>query len=387
MARALAGRANSTFNVPEGNRSCDIDRDTGKIAAPGCPRVFKEAFLSGTEPNRNMPAARFGEYTVGRVTRTISCLIAALACAGTLSCRKPAATQSDTQSSAPAPAPATAGEPTPTPAAPPKPMPAQLPDVLARVNGEPVNKADFDRLILNIEVSNGPIPPERRDAILRNMLDQLITYTVMSQQAKTESIVASEAEIEGRIKQMQSGASDAEFTKALEARKMSREQLRTDTRVQLTIEKLLEAQVAEATVTTDAEARAFYDKNPDKFKQDESPRQPHPPESGPKAPAASRKRARGQSPAAEAGAERRRLRAARHEALAGRERAARRGSRTSIAGADGPDVLGRGLRAETGRDQRRRDNRLRLSHHQGHGQKGGNHDSLRKGRAARSSSS
>ena len=63
-------------------------------------------------------------------------------------------------------------------------MPAQLPDVLARVNGEPVKKSDFDRLILNIEVSNGPIPPDRRDGILRNMLDQLITYTAMSQQAK-----------------------------------------------------------------------------------------------------------------------------------------------------------------------------------------------------------
>ena len=27
-----------------------VDRDTGKVAAPGCPRVFKEAFLAGTEP-------------------------------------------------------------------------------------------------------------------------------------------------------------------------------------------------------------------------------------------------------------------------------------------------------------------------------------------------
>ena len=35
---------------------------------------------------------------------------------------------------------------------------------------------------------------------------------------------------------------------------MSPEQLRTDTRVQLTIEKLLGAHVAEATVTTDTES-------------------------------------------------------------------------------------------------------------------------------------
>jgi penicillin-binding protein 1B len=50
MMRALAGRANTTFTVPEGIVFVDIDRDTGKLATAGCPRVFKEAFLTGTEP-------------------------------------------------------------------------------------------------------------------------------------------------------------------------------------------------------------------------------------------------------------------------------------------------------------------------------------------------
>jgi penicillin-binding protein 1B len=50
MTRALAGHPNLAFNAPEGITFVDIDRDTGKVAAPGCPRVFKEAFLAGTEP-------------------------------------------------------------------------------------------------------------------------------------------------------------------------------------------------------------------------------------------------------------------------------------------------------------------------------------------------
>jgi hypothetical protein len=28
----------------------DIDRDTGKLATPGCPRTLRESFISGTEP-------------------------------------------------------------------------------------------------------------------------------------------------------------------------------------------------------------------------------------------------------------------------------------------------------------------------------------------------
>ncbi len=50
MIRALAGHANLPFAQPPGIVSVLIDRDTGKLAGPYCPRVFTESFLSGTEP-------------------------------------------------------------------------------------------------------------------------------------------------------------------------------------------------------------------------------------------------------------------------------------------------------------------------------------------------
>jgi penicillin-binding protein 1B len=50
MIKALAGRPNLPFDVPEGIVFATIDRDTGKLSVPGCPRVISEAFLAGTEP-------------------------------------------------------------------------------------------------------------------------------------------------------------------------------------------------------------------------------------------------------------------------------------------------------------------------------------------------
>ena len=50
MTRAMAGRPNTQFQPPEGISFVDIDRDTGKLATPSCPRVFREAFIQGTEP-------------------------------------------------------------------------------------------------------------------------------------------------------------------------------------------------------------------------------------------------------------------------------------------------------------------------------------------------
>jgi penicillin-binding protein 1B len=50
MMRALAGLESPTFQAPEGITFADIDRDTGQLAGPTCPRVFSEAFIQGTEP-------------------------------------------------------------------------------------------------------------------------------------------------------------------------------------------------------------------------------------------------------------------------------------------------------------------------------------------------
>lgn len=50
MIRALAGHEDQSFATPPGVSFVEIDRDTGKIALPTCPRVTNEAFLAGTEP-------------------------------------------------------------------------------------------------------------------------------------------------------------------------------------------------------------------------------------------------------------------------------------------------------------------------------------------------
>lgn len=210
-------------------------------------------------------------------------LICVLVLASAVSCRKPPAAEANntagTQGQSAAPptqaAPPAGPAAAQTPPAPPKPLPAQLPEVLAKVNGEPVRKTDFDRILRNIELSNGPIPAERRNEVLRGVLDQLITYTLMTQEAKTRNVTVTDAEVDSRIKQMRGGGSDAEFKKALDARSMTLEQLRTDARIQLTIEKMMQAQVASLAAATDAEARQFYESNPDKFQQPETVRASH----------------------------------------------------------------------------------------------------------------
>lgn len=59
MKKALAGHPDVKFDVPEGVSFADIDRDTGYLALPTCPRVSTEAFLTGTEPQEYCALHRF----------------------------------------------------------------------------------------------------------------------------------------------------------------------------------------------------------------------------------------------------------------------------------------------------------------------------------------
>jgi len=55
MIKALSGRPSVSFQPPYGIVYAEIDRDTGKLAVPGCPRVINEAFLAGTAPAEFCP--------------------------------------------------------------------------------------------------------------------------------------------------------------------------------------------------------------------------------------------------------------------------------------------------------------------------------------------
>ena len=187
-------------------------------------------------------------------------------------CKKaPAAQTATAQSGTPAAATAAA------PSTPPKPVPAQLPDVVARVNGEDVKKADFERMIKTIEARAGqPIPPERRDEILRGALDQLIVYKLLAQECKTRGLAATDADVDAKLAELrkQFPTEDA-FSKALQERGLTLDGLKSDARTDLSVSKLMDTEVASTPGPSDAEAQDFYAKNPDKFKQEEQVRASH----------------------------------------------------------------------------------------------------------------
>ena len=163
------------------------------------------------------------------------------------------------------------------PATPPKPVPAQIPEVLARVNGEAVTKADFDRAVQALEArAGGPVPAEQRDQVLRGVLDQLIGYKVLVQETKARSVAVADSDVDARIGQIRGQfPSEEAFTQMLAQRKLTLEQVKSDARQDMAISKLIDDEIAAKVAVKPEQVTDFYTKNPDQFKQGESVRASH----------------------------------------------------------------------------------------------------------------
>jgi peptidyl-prolyl cis-trans isomerase C len=163
------------------------------------------------------------------------------------------------------------------PVVPPKPVPAVIPDVVARVNGETVTKAQFEDALSALEQRNqGPVPPEQRDRVYRGVLDQLVGIKLLAQEAAARKVAVPEAEIEAQLEQMRKQfPSEAVFTEALKQQNKTVETLKAEAHDSLAIQKMLEAALADKIAVTPRQAQDYYDKNPDQFKRPDQVRASH----------------------------------------------------------------------------------------------------------------
>jgi peptidyl-prolyl cis-trans isomerase C len=186
----------------------------------------------------------------------------------------PAAASSAPQTAAPAQAAQPANPATPPPA---KPVAAQLPDVIARVNGEAISRGDLETAVGEVEARAGkPLPADQRDRVLRAVLDQLIGYKLLQQESVVRKSTVTDAEVEARLAQIRSQFPTEEiFQQQLQQRQMTLAKLREDTRASMQITAMLQAELGATTTATPEQVNDFYEKNPAAFQQGERVKASH----------------------------------------------------------------------------------------------------------------
>jgi peptidyl-prolyl cis-trans isomerase C len=171
---------------------------------------------------------------------------AALAIAATVSCAAPAADDHQQTSAA-------------------APVPRELPAVVARVNGETIERWEVEAAVREITLANlHPLPQAERDELMRAVVDRLIDHHLASQAARARGVAATEAEVDADLREMRSEhANDRAFAERLATAGVSAEQLRHQRRLSVDMTKLVRA--ASGAAIADAAINAYYRDNRDRF--------------------------------------------------------------------------------------------------------------------------
>ncbi|MFZ2448177.1 MAG: peptidylprolyl isomerase [Syntrophobacteraceae bacterium] len=151
---------------------------------------------------------------------------------------------------------------------------------VAKVNGKPITKADYqvevDRFDRRVEMMGRAADDKEVGEMKKQILDNMIGREVLKQQAAGMGMKADEAEVNMQMEGLKKKfGSQEEFVKALAQMNLNEQTIRDQFASEMVLRKLIDQEVAAKIVLDPAEARGFYDKNPDIFKSPEMIRASH----------------------------------------------------------------------------------------------------------------
>ncbi|MDO8836240.1 MAG: peptidylprolyl isomerase [Vicinamibacterales bacterium] len=149
-------------------------------------------------------------------------------------------------------------------------VPALLPDAVAKVNGVVVKKEELQMAITNLEGRAGaPVPAEQRDTVYRQVLDRIVGYHLLVQEARVRKFEAPPWDVDKRLSDIRSQfPSEQAFKDMLQQRGMTDERLRQETAETIAVNAMLEKEFESLVAISDDELRTFYDGNKPRFREE-----------------------------------------------------------------------------------------------------------------------
>lgn len=153
-----------------------------------------------------------------------------------------------------------------------KPVPAVLPDVVAKVNGEDIKKVELELAIRTLEERNrASVPPDQRDTVYRQVLDRIVGFKLLVQEAKSRKTPPPPWEVDGKVDELKRQfPSEEQFQAMLKARGVTFEQLRAETADSVAVNTMLQTELGPKVKVNEADVKKFYDENKARFRQEDS---------------------------------------------------------------------------------------------------------------------
>jgi peptidyl-prolyl cis-trans isomerase C len=144
--------------------------------------------------------------------------------------------------------------------------------LVARVNGVPIYKIDFDHAMENFVKSqglSGKLSEAQSRQVREVVLDGLIGSELLHQKAQSIPIEVGSAEIEQTIAQTRESLGEERFQEELRRRSMTETDLRHLVRQNLMVQKLIQDLILPRVDVSEEEIRAFYEEHQSDMKKPE----------------------------------------------------------------------------------------------------------------------
>lgn len=153
-----------------------------------------------------------------------------------------------------------------------------LPDPVAVVEGVEIKRAEVEKALNAALAQSGrnaaEIPEAQRTAFYRNVVDGLVIEKLV--QKRSEKIEVTDKEVDENFTKLAANfPSPEKMNEALKQSGETVDRVKVQIRSSLREQKWIESQIGSKDAVNDADAQAFYDKNPDKFKAPEQVRASH----------------------------------------------------------------------------------------------------------------
>jgi len=134
--------------------------------------------------------------------------------------------------------------------------------IAAEVNGHAITMAELEKIYATQAAQQPPTAnPDLITAQKLDLLGTLITSEIMWQRAEKLGLTAVDADVDADFASKKAPYTKEEFDKLLADRHMSADDLRTQIRRDLTINKLINKEITSHIVITDADVTNFYNSN------------------------------------------------------------------------------------------------------------------------------
>jgi peptidyl-prolyl cis-trans isomerase SurA len=140
------------------------------------------------------------------------------------------------------------------------------PDVWAIVNGKEIMRGDIEKNFRSRLTPDSPAPSHEEALSLKlSILDELINSEILLERASKMNLVATDAEVEDKFTESKSPYTEEEFQRKLKDSGLTVDDLKSDLRRQLSIQKLLNREVVAKISITDQDIADFYNQNRAQF--------------------------------------------------------------------------------------------------------------------------